>query len=469
MSIITHKKIIFAFILPFVFWIYLAFSSHMTIAFDSIGFENNGRILKSEGLRGYLKNGPQKEPLYAYSISLSMKLADRLHVDYRKVQTCLQILLLFLGQILLYRVLLLLKLNETVTTIALLYYGFSPGLISCGFDLYSEIATLPFILLSVLLISKTWHFLLLEDIKPLALHALLFSLTATVAVFSKAVLLILYPIFTFPFIIILVLSFVKRKKKQAQCAIIFLIIFFTIFNTTTNGYKSLNKKHHGYYTFADNRGVSMLYTLAFKRTAPLTKEHLSIALSSIPGQNVCRPFHGQAVCDDWFYNSGYLESQKRNELLSNKISQEKIDRILTFSSMKQALSNPFQYSLFYFLESLKMFFWESTKIGFVIYPQWLTNIHDNILVKNTLRLLMALITLFSIVYVGVYMLKNHRKIYDAQDQKHQCLFFLFFFLMLFIGLYSLAMTLTRYSLPIAPLFIAAIASALNEKFSKFLR
>jgi len=95
------KKIFLAFALPFIFWIYLAFSTQMTLAFDSVEYEKSGRIINSEGLSGYLKNGPQREPLYAYSISLSMKLADVIGVDYKKIQTCFQIILLFLGQILL--------------------------------------------------------------------------------------------------------------------------------------------------------------------------------------------------------------------------------------------------------------------------------------------------------------------------------------------------------------------------------
>lgn len=443
------------------FWIYLVFSSQMTIAYDSIGFENGGRILNSEGLRGYLKNGPQKEPLYSYTISLSMKLADVLHVDYKKVQTCFQIILLFLGQIFLYRILLLLKLNETITAISLLYYGLSPGLISCGFDLYSEIVTLQFILLSIFLMSKAWRFLLEEDLKFVILYAFLFAFTATLATFSKAVLLVLYPLFVLPFAVVLGHCLVTRKKRRGQCAVIFLIIFFTVFNSAVNGYKSLNRKYHGSYSFTDERGSTMFYTLALKRTAPLKQEFLSMALLMIPGENVCRSVYGQA-CYQWMYDgSADLGQQKRSELGSYHVPEDKIERTLVLSAVRQILSNPLQYSFFNFLEAIKMFFWESTKIGFVSYPQWLTSIHDNFLVKNALRLIMGLLTLFSVGYVAVYLLKNRR---EAHSERYQCLFFLFFFLVLFIGLYSLVMTVVRYSLPVTPLFIAVLAFTANERF-----
>lgn len=441
----------------------------MNIAYDSIGFEENGRILKAQGLSGYLKNGPQKEPFYATTISLSMRIAETQHVDYKKVQTALQLLLLFLGQLLLYQLLRRLQLNETVTSAAILYYGFSPGLISCGLDLYSEIATLPFTVLSVLLVSKAWHFLLQGDRKSTTLYALFFALTATVAVFSKAVLIILYPLFLLPFLAVLTSSLAKGKKERAHSALIFLVIFSIIFFPTINAYRSLNEKYNGNYTFTDDRGTPMLYTLAIKRTAPLTKEYLSLALSSVPGQNVCRAFNTKEACYQWLFDgSADLGLRKRSELAQEHIPGQQISQTLLFSGIRQILSNPLQYAFFSFLEALKMFFWESTKIGFVSYPDWLTHIHDNALVKNALRLFMASATLFSILFTGVRVFKNRRRIYltDGLHEKYQHLFFLFFFLMLFVGLCALVQTATRYSLPVAPLFIAVIAFTADAVFSK---
>jgi len=465
-----NKRIFLSFAIPFIFWIYLAFSTQMTIAFDSIGYEQGGKTFKSEGLSGYLKDGPQREPLYAYSISLSMKLADIIGVDYKKILTCLQILLLFLGQVLLYQLLLLLKLNKTITAGALLYYGLSPGIISCGFDLYSEIITLPFILLSILLISKAWQCLLQEDVKKSFLYAFLFSLSATVAVFSKAVLAILYLPLIFPFAIFLIYSLLKGKKKKGQCALIFLVTFFIIFSGSLSGYKHLNKKYNGQYSYTNNRGVFMLYTIASKRTDRLTKELLGVAILSVPGEKVCRAFYGKA-CNEWLLGSIGLGVKKRGELLGKNISEEEIDREIISASMKLILSNPAQYSFFTFLEGLKMVFWESTKIGFVSYPDWMTKIHDNIIVKNALRLLIGLLTLFAMLYLAGYLLRIPREIYvraDSTGERSQCLLFLFIFVILFAGLYALFSVLVRYSLPIAPLFIAAIAFVANEIFQRTL-
>ena len=468
MPITTKKKIFFAFALPLIFWIYLAFSSQMVIVFDAIGFEANGKIFKSEGLEGYLKEGPQKEPLYAYSISLSMRLADILKVDYKKVQTCLQIFLLLIGQIILYRILLLLKINDTVMALALLYYGFSPALINSSLSLFSEVITLPLILLSVVLINQAWRFVLEGNIKSAATYAFLFSCIAIVAAFSKAVLLVLYPILILPFGIILIQSLIKKSKKQGQAALIFLIIFFIIFNVTVNGYKSLNKKYNGNSCFTDERGSTMLYTLAIKRTAPLTTDYLFMAFAMIPGENICRAFYGDA-CYNWLFDgSADLGMQKKDQLAGEGLPGEQVEKILISSAKKQVVSNPFQYFLFVSLESVRMFFWESTKIGFVAYPQWLTTLYDNIFVKNSLRLFVTLITLFSAIYSAIHLFKNRHKIYRQSDkcEKYQTLFFLFLFLILFTGLYGLVRIATRYALPIAPLFIALIAFSVHEKFVK---
>jgi len=443
----------------------------MTLAYDSIDYEKSGRILNSEGLSGYLKDGPQREPLYAYSISLSMKLADVISVDYKKIQTCFQIFFLFLGQILLYQLLRILRLSEAVIVVALLFYGLSPGLISCGLDLYSEIITLPFILLSVLLICKAWQCLLQEDVRAIILYAFLFSLAAIAATFSKAVLVILYPLLVFPFGAFLIRALFKRKKKQGKCAVIFLLIFFITFNGSIIGYKLLNKKYHGQYTFMDNRGVFVLYTVSFKRTAPLTKKLLGVAILTVPGQNVCRLFYGQA-CHEWLLATTFLGIEKRKELLKKNIPGEEISRIMISSSMKRILSSPVQYSFFTLLEGVKMFFWESTKIGFVSYPDWMTRIHNNGVIKNILRLLVGSITLFATLYSVVHLLRTPREIYarsDTSGERYQCLLFLLLFLALFVGLYAMFAVLVRYSLPIAPLFIAVIAFVANEKFQKISR
>ena len=61
------------------------------------------------------------------------------------------------------------------------------------------------------------------------------------------------------------------------------------------------------------------------------------------------------------------------------------------------LREPVQYSFFTLLEGFKTFFWESTKIGFVTYPRWLSSIFANTLFKGALRLVLSL---FSMIKVG---------------------------------------------------------------------
>jgi hypothetical protein len=228
----------------------------------------------------------------------------------------------------------------------------------------------------------------------------------------------------------------------------------------------LNKQYHGSYRFTDDRGTNLLYTYAFKRTAPLTKELLSVTLLSIPGERFCRSFYEEA-CREWMWDNSNLAIRKRNALLEDTPDEE-VDKIIFLWAFEQILSNPIQYFFLTSLEGLKMFFWESTKVGFVYYPPWLLHIHDNIIMKNGLRGIVGLLALFSTFFAGVYIWKNRRKICDGSEaaEKDQYLFFVFFFLILFISLYALVMTLVRYSLPIAPLFIAVVAFTAQQMLVK---
>ena len=97
------KKILLSFLLPCFFWIYLLFSTHMDIRHDAVQFEYLGKVMANEGWAAFLKQGPTLEPLYPWIISLSMKMGAVLGISYQKIQSCFQIFLLFITQILLYQ------------------------------------------------------------------------------------------------------------------------------------------------------------------------------------------------------------------------------------------------------------------------------------------------------------------------------------------------------------------------------
>ena len=231
-----------------------------------------------------------------------------------------------------------------------------------------------------------------------------------------------------------------------------------------HGYKFLNHKYNGHYTFTDYRGPYMLYHYTVRRTAPLDKETFWVALTSIPGEKVCRALCGDA-CKKWWWDSYSLAERKSEELIANGVPEARINSTLIRLAIIEAVKNPFQYAMFMSFEALKLLFWESTLIGYVQYPQWLQYVYNNIAFKNLLRLVVFLITTFAMMSLSKYVWKN-RRLLDSykleENNRYQQIFFIFYFLVVFILLYSTVITITRYSLPIAPLYLVSIAFIFNE-------
>ena len=78
----------FAFLIPLIYWIYLLFSSQMVIQYDSLDYEQLGRILKQDGWLEYFKTGPNREPIYPLLISWAMRIAYAFCCARRIVAAC---------------------------------------------------------------------------------------------------------------------------------------------------------------------------------------------------------------------------------------------------------------------------------------------------------------------------------------------------------------------------------------------
>ena len=121
------------------------------------------------------------------------------------------------------------------------------------------------------------------------------------------------------------------------------------------------------------------------------------------------------------------------------------------------------------LEGLKMIFWESTKIGFVSYPPALTKLYNFTPFKDGLRLLMALLTLFALLYLVRFLWKNRKNIFlqtEPPDEPVMILSCITTLIIPYIGIHSFFFILTRYALPLAPLYLLVIAFSLNGALPK---
>ena len=111
------------------------------------------------------------------------------------------------------------------------------------------------------------------------------------------------------------------------------------------------------------------------------------------------------------------------------------------------------------IEGAKMPFWESTQMGFTIYPKMLLNLFENTWFKNGLRLCIALLTIFSLIFLILSIYRNKSLFFDysQQGQKMQAALFTALIIFTFTGMYSLCYVLIRYSIPIDSLYLIAIA------------
>jgi hypothetical protein len=132
---------------------------------------------------------------------------------------------------------------------------------------------------------------------------------------------------------------------------------------------------------------------------------------------------------------------------------DKINSTLVKLSIKQAFRNPFQYIILGLAEGLKMFFWESTKIGFVSYPHWLQKIYDIKIFNNALRLIVSLLSLIAVAHLWLKVLSSRASPIE---------FLMGVLIFVYILSFSFVCVLTRYALPFAPIYLITIGVWINE-------
>ncbi len=467
----NQTKLIF--IIPFLttllYTTYLFFFSSIQVTNDALEYERLGKIIYEHGLVGYFQNGPAREPLYPLLITLSMKIASWTSFSYLKIQTIIQIAFLLLTQFLTYRLLRRLNITPWIISTTILYIGFSPALINSTFSLYSEIITYPLILAIIFVILKTWRMFEQCSIGKAFLQAALLTFLFILITCVKAIFGYIAVALLFPFIILLMRSLFKKNYRVTLNSFVFITTFLILLGLFMFSFKSLNKKYNGFFNFAD-RGY-LLYANSARRTIPFSMTKLKAAIAYIPGEGLCPSMADHK--DDCYYWSiasadgfGY---RKCMALLDEGVPRTELESHLNSAAVDRVLKSPIPYIFFTFLESLKMFFWESTKIGSVTYPSWLEGLFDNAIFKNGLRFTISIITIWSMIYLAGFVWRKRKFIFDVKSAESEIVQIYFFMLVLigiFVGLYSLIQIIPRYLFTIVPFYLIAIAFYFEQKLTK---
>lgn len=439
----------FAFLASFVYWVYLVFNTGMIIEYDAISYERLGRIIAEHGWLEFFKTGPNREPFYPLLVAISMKLGKSLGISYYHIQAVIQLLTLLGTQIfVLYILRRILKVNDRLSALAIFYLGFSPAMVNSALSLYSEIAVYPFVLAGMLLINASWMSFNAGRQKLIAL-GIISGVTFVLLTLNRTIFELITPIFIFLILISIVGFHDWRRIKKA---LLWVLVFSAVFYSLISGYKFLNKKFNGSFTVAD-RGARVVYGNTAVRMTPLNAEKFLTNLASAPGEGICKSLFGEDKCRRWScWNCDPIGSQKANELKNRGLSDQEAVRELFVLTRREFLKNPLQYFLMGFVEGLKMLFWESSQVGFVAYPAWLIGIFNWLPFRYGLRLVMFILTLFSLIYTISHLWRERKKMLNSPGDSiflYLCLLFIFSF----IASYSISCILVRYIFPIVPLYI----------------
>ena len=459
-----------AFLISLAFWFYLFLTTQTFVSADAVSYEQHGSFFYEGGLAKYFHHGIPREPLYPLTIALSMRLGDFFHTSYLAIQRIFQIFILCLTQFLLFRLLKKMRIDDRMIAATILYFAVSPAVVNSAFCLFSEIMNYPFVIGAVWSSIYSWRAIHEKENRKAILGGFLMAFCFVFLTFNKAIFEIIMPIYLLVFFYPLLRSLLKKQKRIFISSGFFLLSSILVFQSCVAAYKFQNLKYNGSFVFTD-RGPWLFYGNTARRTGQLTPRKLLSNVAYTFGEGVCQSFFSQEDCNYWsFHTSDNLGLAKLNELKHDVAVQAAVDHELVRASLKKILSNPWQYGLLFIIESQKMLLWESTKVGFVAYPPWLTRLYDWTPLKNGLRLLIYLLTLFSLLSLIVICVGNKSKINDTQSKAAfdaQAVFFILIFLFTYIAMHSLVSIVIRYATPIIPLYVIGIAYSAQNFMSRF--
>lgn len=421
----------------------------MVIGCDAVSYEAIGEMLAKKGWLDYFLTGPHREPFYPLLISFSMRIGAIFSFSYQLIQVFLQFSILFITQLVTLRILRLLDINDWIAAFTILYLGVSPAIVNSALSLYSEIATFPLILAIILLMYHSW--ISFSGPKSrIILFAIVSGLTFVLMTLSKGIFEVITPVFISLFFLSALLT---RNRILILNALMYFVIALAVFYTLITGYKLTNKILNDHF-MVTNRGAHMLYGSVARRVEPLTREQFLAALAYIPGEGVCKSIFGQEKCSFWsLHKYDELGYKKINELKASGLRSEEVEKEAMRAAFKKILQNPGQFALFWFMEGIKMFFWESTQIGFVSYPTGLTKLFCWVPFKNGLRFLMSILTFMALIYLVNFLLHRRKNFFMPQENTKILLFLSTLLIFLFSSAHALCLIVPRYALPIVPLYL----------------
>jgi len=466
-----HKKfnlrkclpLLVVFVISWMYWIYLIHTSHMLIVFDAKGYEKLGRMIFEQGWLEYFRSGPAREPFYPMIISISLRLEQILGVPFEIIQKVIQMGFLFFTQCFVLVLFSQLRVKQWITFLVTLYVGISPAIVNAGLSLFSEVVAMPFVLLILIFNHQSFNAMQNGNTKRVVFLALGSGLSFVLASFCKGIFQYVFIIFALFFVCVFVHLGFQKRRKECMAAFIFLLIFGFSFQIPIIAFKLMNKKYNGQYAFT-NRFTGFLFGNIYKRAQPFSKTMWLTHLASVPGTGVCQRFFSKEECQyAEFQMADYYSAVVLPKLVSDIPADKRDDKVLSLSKDLFLRNIPKQIILLG-IESMRMPFWESTSIGFVEYPNAIKKLYHNGIFKNVLRLVVSLLSLLAFMGLMLSVFKKWRLFNSifADGEIFRLNILILIFLIGYTSLYALFPILTRYALPIAPVYLISIGALLNN-------
>ncbi len=455
-----------AFVVGFLWWVYLFFTTQIVVVFDSEGYEQLGRMIYTQGWSEYFRTGPNREPFFPALIALSMYLGDIAKVSYFYPLKIIGILFLFLTLIFSYRLMRMLSIRTSIIVLTILYLAFSPVMTNSSMRLWSEFAAYPWVVLTVLLTIKAWGAVKDPSTKnsQMAGYGLAVGGMFLLVMSVKAVAEPMIICYLWPFYWQIIAAWRGRNFHQAKRIFVFCVVALGLFEGAVIGYKWLNYQGNGLYSFT-NRADYALYGYTARRTEPLTLNRLGAAIVQTPGMGGCAEVFKEDDCMFWTarHSDDILEA-KKVELHDKGITGQQASNYYMATSLKLFLSNPLQVIGLMLIEAQKAVFWESS-IGFVAYPDWLERIFYDPKFSGALRIILAVLSWLACL-VALLHLMLCKKSLKAKEAERPTLFWIANFVFWFTAMYALYFVEYRYIFPIVALFMVLIAFMFNKFLNK---
>lgn len=455
--------VLIPFLLTLVYWIFLIPNSSMEIKHDALGYEQLGTMIAEDGWIEYFKTGPNREPFYPFTVAVSINIGNTFNIPYTACQKVIHLILFLITQILAFKICSALKIHRSITITCLSYMAISPAIVNSGMSLFSEIAAMPFILLVVISAHKALDAILKPNLKTSSQFGVICGLTLAMSAFCKGIFQYVFLLFAFALMCFVIHCILQRKTQTFKAAIITFVLFAISFQAPIIAFKTMNKVHNGHYEFS-NRYADFLFGNIYKRAQPFSKNLWLAHISSVPSEKICRKFFTEEECYyTEFHTADYYSKLYVAPFTFDIPEENKNAEVLQLTKNLFISTFPQQITL-WAIESVKMSFWESTLIGFVTYPKSLQKLFNFTPFKYFIRLLLSVLSFTALLYLPYYVYSRKHLLFEqnARGEIFRITLIVFILLYIYTGLYALYPILTRYALPVAPVFLIAIAFFLNQ-------